>query len=578
MSQPTKTLLGAKARKAVYAGVNSISVPVSMSYGPQGKNALLFRTYNRGSRITNDGYTISECQESKDPFINLAAVTFKEACKRTNERVGDGTTTTAVIGGRLFNDCYKLLSENHSEFLPGMGVMTLKKRILESTAKVKEAIKVSATKVETLEDLEKIAIISVEDIELGKTIAAMAWQVGVDGFIDVVEGHKGEIETEVIEGFRFPAKVAAKVFVNNPARYEMLMEDCPVLLTNYAMDNIRDFIEPMKNIKGITGKLIIIAPSFSENVLLEFVAVQKANFVIHPVAVPSLRIDQFEDLAIYCDAKFIDKNKGKLLRNALSTDLGFIGKLIVKDTESREDAVATGGKGAFEVNTPVFDDIETDSEGKKKMIRDNFSSPVKDRIATLKGQLSETHQESFKKLMERRIASMASAVGVIRVGDSTQASSLYRKLKIEDAVYACKAALRGGFVKGGGLCLKEIAETLDDNDIIKNALLEPYRNIQASVEGGIEIGPDVIDPMEGVYYAVEHASGVISNLVTVEIITAEVEDTNPGDGYMAIARALNEFVITDKINKGQLRENEAEMFRDSMNGLTYEEKTSLDQG
>lgn len=571
MSKPTQTIIGTKARKAVLDGVNAIYKPVSLTFGPQGRNVLLYRTYNRGGRITNDGYTVAECQEPEDVFARLAAATFKESCKRTNERVGDGTTGTAIIGGKLFNDVFSLLSENNSEYTAKKsgeaGVMTLRNKILESATKVKDEIKKIASKIETIEQLEKIAIVSVEDIELGKIIAKMAWDVGVDGFIDTVEGYKGEIETEVIRGMRFPAKVANQVFVNIPARFEMVAQDCPVLLTNYALDNGSDIGQAFQELNKFTSKLIVIAPSFSDNVLTGMVTAIKNGFFIYPVLAPSLRTEQFEDVATYCGATFIDKNKGRRLKNIKPVDLGFLEKLIVKGTESREEAVATGGKGSQGIGT-----VEKTQDGFKT------NTPVQERIETLKAQLKETQQEQFKKLLERRIASMGSAVGVIRVGDSTQASSLYRKLKIEDAVYACKAALRGGYVRGGGLCLKEIAESLPEDDILKSALLAPYEQIQSSVEGGVEIGSDIIDPAEAIYYAVEHATSVVAALATVEAMTVEKEENMIGDGEFAISRALNELVINDKIYKGQMGENEREQERDRMGGLTVEEKISLDNG
>lgn len=561
----THTLLDEKARKAVRDGVNAIYEPVRRTFGPQGKNALLYRTWGRGPRITNDGYTVAECQEPKDIFIRLAAQVFKESCKRTNEKVGDGTTGTAIIGGKLFNEAYSLLSENSSSLTAKdtskIGVMTLRKNILESAERVKQAIKDSAKKVESLEDLEKIAIISVEDPELGKVIAKMAFEVGVDGFIDTVEGYKGGVETEIIRGMRFPAKVAAKAFVNNPNRYEMIAEDCSVFITNHAFDNIAD-IKFLKKLNGDgISKIIIIAPSFSENVLINMLNASKGNYLIFPVKVPSLRTEQFEDIATYSGATFFDKTKGKNLSHVQVGDLGFLEKLIVKETESKEDAVATGGRGT-----------------QNQLQAEKISNAVADRIEVLKGQLVETKQEQYKILLQRRIASMASAVGVIRVGDSTQASALYRKLKIEDGVYACKAALRGGYVKGGGLCLKEIADTLPDDDILKSTLIEPYNQIQASVDGGIVIGPDIIDPAEAIYYAVEHAVGVVAHLITVDMITPEAEDMVTGEGDVLIARALGEVSIALKRHFGQLKENEEEMARDSLKGFTPEEVIDLDRG
>lgn len=578
MHRPTQTILGNKARKAVLDGVNAIYDPVRRTLGPQAKKALLYRTFNRGGRIVDDGYAVAECQEPKDPFIRMVASAFKEGTKRTNERVGDGTTTTTVIGGKLMNDVYSLSSETSSSIGTigtkgkGLGSTTLRKNILESAEKVKQAIKDSAKKVGSLKELENIAIISADDEEVGKTVAKMAWEVGVDGFIDVVEGYKGEIETEITQGCRFPAKIAAKAFLNNPSRYEMVATDCPVVVTNYALESAKqaadDFINPLieKN-----PRLIIIAPRFSDEVLVDIFKamytvdpqgnrVKKPGYDIFPVFAPSLRTEQFEDVAVYCGARFIDKSKGHTLKGIKVTDAGFLEKLIVKDTESREDAIATGGRGARE-------DLKIDSE---KPVNESIekTSPVNERIATLKNQIKETQQEIHKKILERRIASLASAGGIIRVGDSTQASSLYRKLKIEDAVFACKAALRGGYVKGGGLCLKEIAETLPDNDILKNALIAPYHQIQSSVDGGIEIGSEIIDPMEMIYYAVEHATQIIANLSTVEILTPELDDPVHGEGELAIARMIGEVSIALKKHYGQLKENEEEMERDNMNSLT----------
>ncbi len=581
----TKTLLGPKAREAVIKGINAIYLPVRPSIGPQAKKALLFRSFNRGSRIVDDGKTISECQEPRDQFQRLAANTFKEACRKTDEIVGDGTTATTIIGGKLANTVYARLTDTSSSSFGSksgsVGLSTLKDNIFASAQKIKDAIKKSAKKVESLEELEKIAIISVEDKELGKVIAKMAWEVGVDGFIDVVEGFKGEIETEVIRGMRFASKVPAKGFLNNAAKYEMIAKDCAVFITNYALDNLKEFSDAINPHLEKNPKVIIFAPSFGNNVLTDmYQAMYKADpktgarirntqYDFFPVAVPSLRTEQLEDLAIYCGATFFDKNKGKKLYALKESDFGYLEKLVVKDVEAKEDAIAIGGKGTRDIAG-----LDKDKDGKTAV-----STPITERVEMLKKQLGETREIPFKKLLERRIASMASAVGVIRVGDSTAASSLYRKLKIEDAVYATKSALRGGYVKGGGLCLKELAESLlEESDVLRPALCSPYEQIQASVDGGIVIGEDVLDPAEVAYYAVEHATQVVANLMTVEIITVETEDPIMGEGEFAIARALQELVINDKINKGQLRENEAEMFRDSMNGQSVEEMVSLDNG
>lgn len=579
MNKTTRTVWGEKARKAVWAGVNAIYIPVALTLGPNPRKALLYRTYGRGARIVDDGHIVAQCQEPRDPHVRMAANVFKEACQRTNERVGDGTATTAVIGGRLFNDCYEKILAGTSGMTASQGgqvdVTMLRNDILESVKKVKIAIEKSAKKIDTEEQLAMIATVSVGgDAALGALIAKMAWAVGVDGFIDTVEGYKGEVETEITRGFRFPAKPGAKAFVNNPSRYEMVMEDCPVLITNHALDNEGDISTALRTMNAQTGKIIVIAPSFSEQVLVKMVNTTKQGYFIHPVKVPSLRTEQFEDLAVYCGAKFFDKAKGHALRNATFVDLGFVEKMIVKDTETREDAMTTGGRGLIEAEH-VLESKAADGKKSKKTVK---TSAVADRIAVLKGQLAESQQETFKKLLERRIASMGSAVGVIRVGDSTQASSLDRKLKIEDAVYACKAALRSGYVKGGGLCLKEIADKLPEDDMLKAALSEPHKRIQESVRGGVTIGADVIDPAEAELCAVEHACSVVANLITVEVLTPETEETSMGDGLHSVAREIGLIGMASRKQQGLLRENEEEVERDRLGGLTEDEIVGLDRG
>jgi chaperonin GroEL len=572
MAKNTKTLLDDDARKAILQGVNAVYEPTKRTLGPHGRSALVPRTYNRGQLITDDGVTVAEWQEPKDPHVRIVAETFKEMCKRTVEKVGDATTTTAVIGGHLYNAQYpKLLTGKTSMMARGStSAVELKNLIIASAEKVKAAILERKTDISSLEDLERIAIVSVKDEKLGKTIAQMAWEVGVDGFIDTTEGYKGVIETEVTKGMRFQSKVAAKAFVNNPSRYEMSAQDCPVLITNFNCDSGSKIAHVLSKLNERIGKIIIIAPSFADNVLVGMVEATKAGYFIYPVAAPGLRTEQFEDLAIYCGADFIDKAKGKSLEDVRYENLGFVEKLVVKDTDQREEAVILGGRGLQDRHMSVM------ADGERKVV---IANPVAERIEVLKGQMAEQKQEIYKKLFERRIASMASGVGVIRVGASTDAEVRFLMKKVEDCVYACKAALRGGYVKGGGLCLKEIAEDiLPEDDILRESLIYPYQLIQASVPGGVTITEDIIDAAEAVYWSVEHATQIVAKLITVDVVTAEIEATDPGDAAVMSTRMLGEIVLAVKQYLGLIRENELEMERDRLGGLTAGEKVMLDNG
>ena len=173
---------------------------------------------------------------------------------------------------------------------------------------------------------------------------------------------------------------------------------------------------------------------------------------------------------------------------------------------------------------------------------------------------------------------MASAGGVIRVGSPTDAESLPLKLKIEDDVFACRAALKSGYVKGGGLCLKEIADKLPEGHILKDALLAPYKQIQTNAGGNLDIGKDIIDPADAVYYAVEHATSVVASLITVGNLIVEEPENEAGEGEKEIAKAINGYTMLIKKEKGLMTENEKLAESDANGGMTMEEITSLDNG
>lgn len=557
MSRPTNVCSdNNKVLEYLKTGVEAIAIPVSKTIGPEAGTTLMYRTYGRGPRNVDDGFYTSEVIIPKNPFVRLVSEYFKEATMRTNRKVGDGTSGTTVLAHALFTQIYNKLQAKTQGYSSGksvaQGVMSMKREILIEADKVKEAVKKSAKPIKTLADLEKISAISLgESNDISKLIAKMAWEVGVDGFIDVVEGYKGEIEHEIVKGMRFNAKVCGKAFVNKPERYEMVIEDSPVFITNHKIEN--DLEAKFIIGKFESTKIIVMAPDFSEQVLVNMILARNNGTFIWPVKIPSLRTEQMEDLAVYFGAKLCDKNKGDKLIHAKKEDLGFIERLIVKDVETKEDAIALGGRG-------------------------EKNGAVKERIKVLKGQLVETKEPQFQMLMQRRIASMASAGGVIRVGSPTDAESLPLKLKIEDDVFACRAALKSGYVQGGGLCLKEISEKLPKTSLLKEALLAPYKQIQENAGGELQIGKDVFDPADAVYYTVEHATSVVASLITIKNLVVEENDMMPGEGETAIAGAINNAVLAWKKKEGLLSESEKAMLADASGGLSEDERTMLDNG
>lgn len=539
-------------------GVDAVVGPVSKTFGPEAGTTLMYRTYNRGPRNVDDGFYTSEVIVPKDPHVRLVSEFFKEATMRTNRKVGDGTSATTIIAGALFNDIYSKLSPKVQGFSnkqtnKNLGVMAMKKEILKEAEIIKKQITDSAKPVKDIKDLEKISAISLgESNELSKTVAKLAWEVGKDGFIDVVEGYKGEVEVERVEGLRFRAKIADKAFLTNKEQFKMEVEDCPVFITNHKFDNPQLMKFLVEEVYKNETKIIFIAPDFSTQILQQMALSFQSGLRLWPVKVPSIRTEQLEDMAIFMGAKFVDKNKGMKLEMMQGNELGRLAKLIVYDVETSDDAVAIGGAG-------------------------EKSQALKDRIKTLKGQLIETKEHQFKMLMERRIASISSSGGTIRVGSPTDAESLPLKLKIEDVVGACRASLRGGYVKGGGMCLKEIADKLDDTHILKSALLSPYQQIQTN-SGGITVGKDIIDPAEAIYYAVEHATSVVSSLITIKTLVVEEPEIEQGSATMELANAVRKAVYYWAKEKNILSDNEKLAMQDANGGLDFEDKVMLDNG
>lgn len=567
MDKTSEPISGIQARKKILNGVNKVFNVVKLTLGPEGKNAILPRTFNRGPRVTNDGVTISDNVRLRDEYEAIAADTFKEGSKRTNELVGDGTTGTAVIAGNLINQIFNEISSDDIPLAQLEGVKSKRKGVRAIRQEMKDAkelviaeIKGRAKPIKTLAELEKIAVISIgkEDDTIAKIVANVVWETArdatgnfINNYIDVVEGYKQEIETEIIRGMRFPSKVAHRSFVNRPERFEMVGDDVAVLVTNYKMDNPHEVLEILNKLK--VAKIAFFSPEFSNSVMALMIAnIQKAGFLLYPVKCPSLRTEQLEDLAAYTGATVIDKDSGRKLINVTVEDLGFAGKIVVKDTENREDAVLLGGKG------------------EKSKIGDG--TRITERVEKLKGQLKEARTELVRLQLEKRIANLSSAVGVIRVGATSSAEGLYLKLKIEDGAFACKAALEEGYVQGGGLCLKKIAEKLDKN-ILTEALKSPYEQIQRNAGGGLEIGKDVIDPAKVVRLEVEHGVSVASMMITTDILIPETREKSPAEGYESIAKAINQYAFYWAKQQGIIKSNEDEMegdrnraFEDVING------------
>ncbi len=498
-----------EARTILLKAVNKIYDAVRITLGPEGLNALIYGTYGRPGRITNDGVTVGGVVEFSDELEALAGKAYFEASKRTNERVGDGTTSTAIVAANIIKNIFRSFDDPVGEIRSKSAGLqksksprVLRKELLAESDKVVALIKERAKEVTTLEELEQISIVSIGDEKLGKLVAGIVFETGKDGFVDVVEGNKTEIETEVIKGMRFNAKWCSKAFVTNPEKMLMIAEDFHVVVTNHSIDSALQVASFTQHLE--TSKIVIFAPDFADNALIAMVQACQKGFMIYPVKCRSLMTEEFEDLACYTGAKFINKDVGLMVEAIKQEDLGFIGRLVVSD----DQAIAQGGKG-----------------------------DTSERVKLIQEQILDVKLEAYKNKLKHRLGSMASAVGVIKVGAPTEAEVIFLKHKLEDGQYAARAALQEGSVKGGGLFLKEIAEELPESPLTE-ALKSCYAQIQENSGGSLEVTDDVRDPAKVVRLIVEHAVSLAANFVTIGFMCAEVREHDSYEGNHEVAGAL----------------------------------------
>ncbi len=554
---PTAPLLGAEARKKILSGITKVFNVIAPTLGPAGRGVLLPRTFNRGQRVVDDGYYAAENVILSDPHERLAADFFKESISQSNKQNGDGTTGTGVIGYSVITNIFRdypieskekddaksiaLRIKGSVDTKKTKSVREIRKELNDAKDAVIEAIKKEAKQIKTLGELEKIALVSIgkEDEQIAKQVAKVVWDTCKDpsgnyvaSHIEVTDGFKGEVEVETTAGMKFPAKVAANAFVNKPERYEMVCDDTPVFITNYKLDSVHIFNALVEKLR--TPKLAIFAPEFSSQVLLLMVDLNKNGLLLYPIKCPSLRTAQMEDLAAFTNAKVIDKDTGRTLDNVFKEDLGFAEKIVVKSVENREDAVLRGGKG--------------------EKLKRGAGNLVDERITVLKGQLKEARNDLDKGQLEKRISNLHSAGGIIRVGSATEGDGKFIKMKIEDGVYACKGALESGYVKGGGLCLKEIAAKLPKS-ILTESLLAPYDQIQKNA-GGIEIGKEIIDPAKVVIGIIENGVSVAATLITAHAVIPEIPEKSEHDGLEMVAKAIAKMAYYQAKHDGLLKESE----------------------
>jgi len=473
--------LNDQARGLVKNGVNLVADAVKTTLGPEGRNALIDRT-PMTPLVTNDGVTIAMHVEAEDEFENIGVHLMKMVAAKTNDEVGDGTTSSTVLAQAIIDEVYGKLNTDLIGKKPS--IVSLKNEIEENCTKVITELKKMSTPVKTDEDMLKVAETSMENKEIAKLIVDVFKEVKADGVITIEDSFDYTTTFDIIEGAKLSRGYATPYVMNNNKR-ECVVEDAHILLTKEVIVNINQIKHIVEELaaKKITN-LVILAKDFTPEIL-NIMIVNKVNsaFQFLPIKNNSFREEELEDLASITGATLFDNQKK--VADCILQDLGKAKKVISKMNESYII------DGAGDIKAKVKE-LEEEKKG--------GSVYKKDKI-------------------QARIANLTGGVAIIKVGATTEVEREYLKHKIEDAVNALRAAMNEGIVPGGGTTLKKISEKLPDN-ILTNPLKAPYNQIQENAGGKLTIKPNVIDPTKVVRVSLENACSVAKTLITTETTIA----------------------------------------------------------
>ncbi|WP_295294552.1 chaperonin GroEL [Veillonella sp.] len=522
-------LFNEDARRALGRGVDALANAVKVTLGPKGRNVVLYKKFGAPT-ITNDGVTIARDIELSDPFENMGAQLVKEVATKTNDVAGDGTTTATVLAQAM-------IQEGMRNVAAGANPMILKKGIELAVKTLVEEIKKKSIKVNGKEDIAQVASVSAGDTEIGGLIAEAMEKVGNDGVITVEESKGLQTDLSVVEGMQFDRGYISPYMVTDPDKMEAVMNDPYILITDRKISAIADMLPTLEKVVKQGKELLIIAEDLDGEALATLV-VNKLRGTFKAVAVKApgfgdRRKAMLEDIAILTGGTVITEDMGRKLDSVELEDLGTARQVRV----SKDETVIIDGAG--------------DNEA------------IKQRVAQIKNQVEETTSEFDKEKLQERLAKLSGGVAVIEVGAATEVELKDKKLRIEDALNATRAAVEEGIVAGGGTTLIDILpalETLKEEgdvqtgiNLVKRAVEEPLRQIayNAGLEGSVVVErvkntdagvgfnalteeyvdmvkAGIVDPAKVTRSALQNAASIASLVLTTESIVADkVEENAP---------------------------------------------------
>ncbi|MEG1181742.1 MAG: chaperonin GroEL, partial [Oscillospiraceae bacterium] len=522
-----------EARKGLKTGIDKLADTVRITLGPKGRNVVLDKKFG-APLITNDGVTIAKEIELEDKFENLGAQMITEAAMKTHDAAGDGTTTATLFTQAMVHEGMKNVSA-------GANPMILKKGIEKAVKAAVASIVGSSKQVSGSGDIARVATISAGDEFIGNLIAEAMEKVTHDGVITIEESKTADTFTEVVEGMQFDRGYITPYLVTDTEKMEAVLDNASILITDKKISNIQEILPLLEQIVQTGKKLLIIAEDVEGDALANLIVNKlRGTFVCVAVKAPGFgdrRKEMLQDIATLTGGRVISEELGLTLQDAKIEDLGSASKVQVK----KENTIIMGGSG---------DKTEIDA-----------------RIAQIRAQIEASTSDFDREKLQERLAKLAGGVAVIRVGAATEMEMKEKKLRIEDALSATKAAVEEGIVAGGGVvfinaipAVEKVIESITNSDdektgarIVLKALETPVRQIalNAGLDGAVIInkiheskkvgyGMDVtkecycdmiasgiVDPTKVSRSALQNAASVAAMILTTEAVVADIPEENP---------------------------------------------------
>ncbi|MDD6012291.1 MAG: chaperonin GroEL [Oscillospiraceae bacterium] len=534
-------IYGEEARKALQSGIDKLSNTVKITLGPKGRNVVIDKKYG-APLITNDGVTIAKEIELEDPFENMGAQLIKEVATKTNDVAGDGTTTATLLAQALVREGMKNVAA-------GANPMVVKKGIQKAVTKAVEVVKANSSPVNSSADIARIATISSADESVGQLIAEAMEVVSTDGVITVEESKTADTYKEVVEGMQFDRGYISPYMATDMDKMEAVIDDASILITDKKISNIQEILPLLEQVLKMGKKLVIIAEDVEGEALATLLVNKlRGTFTCVAVKAPGFgdrRKEMLQDIAILTGGQVITSDLGLELNAATVDMLGSARQVKV----TKENTTIVDGAGDKE--------------------------QIKARVNQIRAQIEASTSEFDTEKLQERLAKLAGGVAVIKVGAATETEMKEKKLRIDDALAATKAAVEEGSVAGGGVALlnavpevtKLLSETDDEDEktgirIVIKALEEPIRQIakNAGLEGSVIINDilasgktgygfnfakeeyvnmaeaGILDPTKVTRSALQNASSVAAMVLTTESLITDIPDP-AGDAAAAAAMA-----------------------------------------